>query len=76
MAIALCRTTSVDSIVDRLKREKRRTKEDIIGSMRRAAAEDDIEIGSSTLSLRDPVSALSFATTHYAELDLTVSVTV
>lgn len=59
MAIALCTYTDVDTIVEKLRREQRRTKEDIIGSMKRAAAEDDIEVGTSTLSLRDPVSGLS-----------------
>ncbi|CAO1628889.1 unnamed protein product [Parajaminaea phylloscopi] len=56
MVVALCAITSVDTIVARLIREKKKSREEIVGSMKRAAAEDDIEIGTSTLSLRDPLS--------------------
>lgn len=56
MVVALCTITSVEAIVTKLTKEKRRSREEIIGSMKKAAAEDDIEISRSTLSLRDPLS--------------------
>lgn len=57
MAAALCSYTTPEAIVERLKKNKTRSRADIVGSMKRAAAEDDFEIGTATLSLRDPVSS-------------------
>lgn len=56
MAVALCSYTSVDTIVSKLRQDKYKTREEIVGTMKKAAAEDDIEVGTSTLSLRDPLS--------------------
>ncbi|PWN17941.1 hypothetical protein BCV69DRAFT_295601 [Microstroma glucosiphilum] len=56
MSIGLCKYTPPETIVAKLTSEKSRSREEIIGTMKRAAAEDDIEIGTATLSLKDPLS--------------------
>lgn len=56
MVVALCVYTPVEAIVAKLQQEKRKSREEIVGTMKKAAAEDDIEVGTSTLSLRDPLS--------------------
>lgn len=56
MSIGFCKYTPPETIVAKLKSEKSKTREEIIGTMKRAAAEDDIEIGTATLSLKDPLS--------------------
>ncbi|CAO1625726.1 unnamed protein product [Sympodiomycopsis kandeliae] len=56
MVAAFCSYTSAEENVERLRRQKHRTREEIIATMKKAAAEEDIEVGTSTLSLRDPLS--------------------
>lgn len=56
LVAAICQVTSVDTLVERLRSQQFRSKEDVLSRMRREADDDDIEAGAATMSLKCPFS--------------------
>lgn len=56
LLVALCKITHADALAEGLKQKHFRTKEEVVGRMRDAAHDDDIETGASTLRLTCPLT--------------------
>ncbi|KAJ1022909.1 hypothetical protein NDA13_004958 [Ustilago tritici] len=62
LVAAICQVTSVDTLVERVRTKQFRSKEDLLSRMRREAADDDIEEGAATMSLKCPFSYMRIKT--------------
>ncbi|KAJ1582206.1 hypothetical protein NDA15_005279 [Ustilago hordei] len=62
LVAAICQVTSVDTLVERVRTKQFRSKEDLLSRMRREAADDDIEQGAATMSLKCPFSYMRIKT--------------
>ena len=62
LVAAICEITTVEILVERLKSQQFRTKDDVLSRMRREAEDDDIEAGAATMSLKCPFSYMRIAT--------------
>lgn len=62
MFVYMVRKFSVDELVKRIKDRSVITKDSVLREMRKKADDQDIEVGSSVMSLKDPISTLKIQT--------------
>lgn len=68
MCAAICETYSAESLAENIRKDKLKSKEQILRDMKRAAADEDIEIGDVAIGLKCPLSYMRLQTPSRAEV--------
>ena len=62
LTIGICETVSSEELVEKIKKENVKSKETVLKEMKRAADDDDIEVGDVTVNLKCPLSYMRLKT--------------
>ncbi|PWN34377.1 uncharacterized protein FA14DRAFT_161790 [Meira miltonrushii] len=62
LTIGICETVSSEELVEKVKKESVKSKETVLKEMKRAADDDDIEVGDVTVNLKCPLSYMRLKT--------------
>ncbi|MCO5599883.1 hypothetical protein L7F22_053990 [Adiantum nelumboides] len=62
LTIGICDTVSSEELVEKIKKESVKSKETVLKEMKRAADDDDIEVGDVTVNLKCPLSYMRLKT--------------
>lgn len=62
LTIGICETVSAEELVEQVKKESVKSKETVLKEMKRAADDDDIEVGDVTVNLKCPLSYMRLKT--------------
>ncbi|UZJ52121.1 hypothetical protein CBS101457_001441 [Exobasidium rhododendri] len=62
LSIAVCEVRNADTLARKVRRERSRSKEEVLGAMKRAAEDDDIVMGDVSMGLKCPLSYMRLNT--------------